>query len=108
MTQMAKTDGVKTSSKLSQMVQIVVTGSCTTRPGVRMPGIDLIPVRADGTVKAVDLSTGDTIAQKSVSNVVGFGLTEEQAGIAALHKMGRSLAQAFLDELLAITKEQGK
>jgi hypothetical protein len=105
---MAQTDGGKIPPKLSQMVQMVVVGSCTTRPGVRMPGLDLIPARADGTVKAIDLSTGDTIAQKSVSNVVGFGLTEEQAGIMALQKMSGSLAQAFLDQLLALTREQGK
>ncbi|MEO8341683.1 MAG: hypothetical protein ABI604_18600 [Nitrospirota bacterium] len=37
-----------------------------------------------------------------------LGLTEEQAGIAALQKMGGSLAQAFPDELLAMTREQGK
>jgi hypothetical protein len=101
-------DGVKISPKLSQMVQMLVIGNCTTRPGVQMPGLDLIPMRADGTVKAIDLSTGHTLAQKSISNVVGFGLTQEQAGIAALQKMSGALAQGFLDELLALTREQGK
>ena len=108
LTKAGQRDGGKLSSDLSQMVQIVITGSCTTRPGVQMPGFDLIPMRADGTVKAIDLRTGDTIAQKSISNVVGFGLTQEQAGIAALQKMSGSLAQAFLDELLAMTREQGQ
>jgi len=95
-------------SKLSQMAQMAVIGSCTTRPGVRMPGLDLVPMRADGTVKAIDLSTGDIVAQKSLSNIVGFGLTEEQAGMNALQKMSGPLAEAILEQLLALTIDQGK
>lgn len=95
-------------SKLSQLAQMAVIGSCTTRPGVRMPGLDLVPMRADGTVKAIDLSTGDTVAQKSLSNIVGFGLTEEQAGMNALQKISGPLAEALLEQLLALTRDQGK
>lgn len=95
-------------TKLAKLVQIAIVGNCTTRPGVKMPEFDFVPMRADGTVKAIDLSTGNIIAQKSVSDIVGFGLTSEQAGIKALQKMGEPLAKAFLEELLTVTREQGK
>lgn len=94
--------------RLSQVVQIVIIGTCTTRPGVRIPGLDLIPVRADGTVKAIDLSTGDTIAHKSLGNVIGLGLTEEQAGMNALQKLSGPLADALLAQLLMLAREQSR
>jgi hypothetical protein len=91
-----------------QVAHIAIVGTCTTRPGVRIPGLDLVPMRADGTVKAVDLGTGDTIAHQSLSNIVGLGITEEQAGINALQKMSGPLAEAILAQLMALGRAKGQ
>jgi len=81
------------------MVDVVVTGTCNTREGTHNSGV-VISSHADGFIKAVDLRNGSVVAQKNALDTVGFGETEEQAGINALKKLGTSISEEIVGQLL--------
>lgn len=80
-------------------VQLVVTGTSSTRPGLGAAGVDVATSRADGSLKVIDLTSGTIMAQTSVTNMSGFGRTEEQAGLNALQRLSGPLADGILEQL---------
>jgi hypothetical protein len=54
---------------------------------------------ANGTIKAVDSDSGLTVAWESISDVRGFGNTQEQAARNALKNAGEKVSESFIKRL---------
>ncbi|MBU1487610.1 hypothetical protein KKH56_06145 [bacterium] len=76
-------DGDFASLKL--LCDTIITGEFFTRRGTKLRS-ELFSCFAAGSLKVTDLGSRDTIFQKEVSDVAGFGLDMESAGIDALNK----------------------
>jgi len=81
------------------MVDLIVAGTSSTREGSSNMGA-ITSSHADGFVKAIDLRTGAVVAQENVLDATGFGETKVQAGINALKKLGESISDEIVRQLL--------
>lgn len=93
-------------SEISSQVQLVITGTASTRRGSSNMGL-AISSHADVFIKAVNIENGEVVAQKNLTSVAGFGETLELAGIRALEKAGTLATQAIVDQLILGEEVQG-
>lgn len=78
-------------ASLNFLGDTIVTGEFSTRRGAKLES-DLFSSFAAGSLKVTDLGLRDTIFQKEVSDVAGFGLDMESAGTDALNKAASLMA----------------
>lgn len=84
--------------ELSSQVRLVISGTATTRRGSDNMGL-AISSHADLFIKAIDLESGEVVAQKNLTSVAGFGERAELAGIRALEKAGGMVAGDIVNQL---------
>lgn len=94
------------SAVLAREADVVVAGTADTRPGSENMGWTF-STHASVSVRAIDLRTGEVVAQQNVTGRVGFGESYERAGIRALEGAGRDVAQAVVDQLVLRDEEGG-
>jgi hypothetical protein len=82
-------DGDLASLKL--LGDTIITGEFSTRRGAKLEN-ELFSSFTAGSLKVIDLGSRDIIFQKEVSDVTGFGLDMESAGIDALNKASSLMA----------------
>ena len=85
--------------EISSQVQLVITGTASTRRGSTNMGL-AISSHADAFIKAINIESGEVVAQKNLVSVAGFGETLELAGIRALEKAGKIAAEAVTGQLV--------
>jgi hypothetical protein len=76
---------------------IAVTGAISVTPLDPYQG--LFVAVANGTIKAVDSETGLTVARESISDVRGFGNTQEQAARNALKNVSARVSESFIKQV---------
>ena len=84
--------------EISSQVQLVITGTASTRRGSTNMGL-AISSHADAFIKVVNIENGEVVAQKNLVSVAGFGETQELAGIRALEKAGGLVARDIVNQL---------
>ncbi len=84
--------------ELSSEVQLVISGTASTRRGSNNMGL-VISSHADLFIKAIDLENGEVVAQKNLTSVAGFGERPDLAGIRALEKAGDMVAGDIANQL---------
>lgn len=84
-----------------QMADMVVTGTVKTREGSKNMGM-AISSNADAYIRAINLKTGEVIAQKNITGIAGFGDSKERAGINALRKAGQKMAEGIIEGMAQI------
>ena len=85
--------------ELASQVRLVIYGSASTRRGSSNMGI-AISAHADVYVKAIDMESGEIIAQKNVTGMRGFGDTLKIAGIRALKKASEIVSEDFVEQIV--------
>ena len=85
--------------EISSQVQLLITGTASTRRGSTNMGL-AISSHADAFIKAINIESGEVVAQKNLVSVAGFGETLELAGIRALEKAGKIAAEAVTGQLV--------
>lgn len=90
--------------ELYHEVDLVIIGRASTRRGSSNMGI-VISSHADIFIKALDIKTGEVVAQKNLIGHPGFGDSLELAGIRALDEGAKELAESIVDQLLL--REEG-
>ncbi|MFY9554019.1 MAG: caspase family protein [Blastocatellia bacterium] len=76
---------------------IVVTGTISVTSLDPYQG--LFVAVANGTIKAVDSDSGLAVARESISNVRGFGNTQDQAARNALKNAGENISESFVKQV---------
>ncbi len=85
--------------EIYRIAQVVVVGACVTRPGTGTSEVGIASSRTDGMVRVIELNDGTVLAQKSLTNIAGFGHTQEEAGRNALQRLSGPLANAIIEQL---------
>jgi hypothetical protein len=85
--------------ELQQEADLVLTGTASTRKGTDNLG-GVISSHADVFIRALDLKTGEVVAQENLMAQTGFGDNLELAGIRALQEAGRIVSKAIVDQLV--------
>lgn len=76
----------------------LVWGTVNTRAGAT--GVEgLVSCMADASVQVISVESGETLAQRNLSNVRGFGATLERACITALQNMGKEMSKEIVEKL---------
>ena len=84
--------------ELSNQVQLVISGTASTRRGSNNMGL-ATSSHADVFIKAIDLENGEVVAQKNLVSVAGFGERPDLAGVRALEKAGGMVAGDIVNQL---------
>lgn len=76
----------------------VIVGQFST--STRAPFNGLYVSEARGTLKAIVVATGKTLAVADVPTVRGFGNSQLQANLTALENLAKELPQDFIDQVI--------
>lgn len=74
----------------------IAWGSVATRPG--HTGVDgLVACIADASIQVIAVESGETIVQRNLANVRGFGTNQDRACVVALQNMAGELGAAVIE-----------
>jgi len=81
---------------------VIITGKINAEPFSKYAGIEIFT--ASGAIKALSLKTGKVIAEESVSDVKGFGITDDQAKNDVIQKAMQKMTDSLISQLLENNK----
>jgi hypothetical protein len=77
---------------------VVISGIILTR--TLEPFQNLFAASAQGSLKAIDISTGQLIASEDLSGIRGFGNSQEQANANALNNAAQKASEKFVSRIV--------